>query len=207
MTEPGARGQGGDHYFAPSPRARSQPATVRLALPDLTLDLTTDRGVFSAERVDPGTRLLLTESAPPPPAGNLVDLGCGYGPAAITLARRSPAATVWAIDVNRRALDLTRANAAAAGVANVVVAGPDDVPDDLVVAGLWSNPPVRIGKAALQDLLSTWLARLGAGAPAWLVVHRHLGSDSLARWLAGCGYSVERRVSRQGYRVLEVRAG
>ena len=175
-----------------------------LVLPDLHLDLETDRGVFSRERVDPGTKLLLLEAPPPPAAGNLLDLGCGYGPLAVALARRSPEATVWAVDVNRRAVALTAENARAAGLANVAAVEPDDVPDGIRFAALWSNPPVRLGQAPLHGLLQRWLARLAPGASAFLVVHKHLGADSLARWLDGEGHPTRRLVSRMGYRILQV---
>jgi 16S rRNA (guanine1207-N2)-methyltransferase len=192
------------HYFSPRPGATSRPASVRLTLPDLDLDLATDRGVFSGGRIDPGTKILLLEGPAPPATGDLLDLGCGYGPIALALAVRSPAATVWAVDVNERARDLTRANAEAAGLTNVHVAAPDDVPPDVRFAAIWSNPPVRVGKAALHDLLDRWLARLADPGLAVLVVQKHLGSDSLHRWLEQRGWHVERRASRMAYRVLEV---
>jgi 16S rRNA (guanine1207-N2)-methyltransferase len=193
------------HYFSPSPDVPSRPSTVRLDLPDLSLALRTDRGVFSGARIDPGTRYLLTTAPPPPRAGHLADMGCGYGPIALTLATRAPGATVWAVDVNERALELTQANAAAAGLANVRVATPDAVPHDVRLAALWSNPPVRVGKAALHDLLEHWLGRLDTDGTALLVVQRNLGSDSLHRWLAARDWSVTRLGSRAGYRLLEVR--
>jgi 16S rRNA (guanine1207-N2)-methyltransferase len=192
------------HYFDVDPPVDSDRRQVRLVLPDLNLELTTDRGVFARDGVDPGTKLLVLEAPSPPTEGNLLDLGCGYGPIALTLGRRSPAATVWALDVNRRALALTDANATAAGVTNVRPVSPDDVPDDVRFVAIWSNPPVRVGKAALQVLLARWLGRLVPQGSAWLVVHKHLGSDSLARWLTGEGFPTERRCSRMGYRLLEV---
>jgi 16S rRNA (guanine1207-N2)-methyltransferase len=198
---------GDPHYFSSHPDAPSRPSTVRLELPDLSLPLQVDRGVFSAGGVDAGTKVLLLEAPEPPPAGDLLDLGCGYGPIAVTLATRSPGATVWAVDVNERALDLTRANAAAAGLDNVRVATPDGVPDDVRFAAIWSNPPVRVGKAVLHDLLVTWLARLTPEGRALLVVQKHLGSDSLHRWLEQRGWHVDRLTSRMAYRVLEVRRG
>tara|TARA_Y100000815_G_scaffold56800_1_gene46061 strand:- start:816 stop:1457 length:642 start_codon:yes stop_codon:yes gene_type:complete len=194
-------------YWTDSPGVASRPSEVDLLLPDVDLRLTTDRGVFSADRVDRGTRYLLLEG-PDLPTGpvDLLDLGCGYGPIACTLASRRPEARVWAIDVNERARDLCRANAAAAGLANVEVAAPDDVPVDLRLAAIWSNPPIRIGKPALHDLLTRWLDLLTHDGTAHFVVQRHLGADSLARWLDDRGWATERRGSRKGFRLLDVAA-
>jgi 16S rRNA (guanine1207-N2)-methyltransferase len=196
---------GASHYFDEHPSALSRPDRVVLALPDLTLTLATDRGVFAAGGIDPGTKLLLLESGSPPAGpADLLDLGSGYGPIALTLARRAPEATVWAVDVNARARDLCSANAAAAGLDNVRVTAPEDVPADVTFAGIWSNPPIRIGKPALHTLVRRWLDRLEAGGVARFVVQKHLGADSLHRWLAGEGWAVERLASRMGYRVLGV---
>jgi 16S rRNA G1207 methylase RsmC len=195
------------HYFAARPDVRSRPGRVRLDLPDRSLELATDRGVFSAERVDPGTKLLLMElpEAESWPDGPVLDLGCGYGPIACTVALRDPGREVWAVDVNERARELCSANAAAAGVGDRVrVAAPDEVPSDVRFGLMVSNPPIRIGKTALHDLLETWLGRLRDDGEGWLVVQKHLGSDSLAAWLAAPGWAVERVRSRQGYRVLQV---
>ncbi len=181
---------------------------VRLTLADLQLDLVTDRGVFAGQGIDPGTKLLLaTAPQPPPAATNLLDLGCGYGPIAVVCALRAPEATVWAVDVNARSLALTAQNAQRAECGDRVKAvAPTEVPTDVRFGAIYSNPPIRIGKPALHGLLSEWLARLEpTSGRAWLVVHKHLGSDSLARWLDGQRYGVTRMVSRMGYRVLEVR--
>ena len=192
-----------DHYFSPQPEAPHRPGLVRVVLPDVYLELATDAGVFSPGRLDPGTRLLLEESPDPPAAGDLLDLGCGYGPVACVLAARSPGAAVWAVDVNQRGLELCARNARAAGLANVRCVTPDAaVPARL--AAIWSNPPVRIGKDALHALLAGWLGRLGPGGSAYLVVGRNLGADSLHRWLAGQGWPVTRLAARSGYRLLQV---
>jgi 16S rRNA (guanine1207-N2)-methyltransferase len=173
-------------------------------MPDVNMVLESDAGVFSHGAVDAGTRFLLRRAPPPPPHGDVLDLGCGYGPIAVTLALRAPAARVWAVDVNRRALELTARNADAAGVTNVVAATPEEIPNELSFAAMYSNPPVRIGLGLLHPLLVEWLDRLAGGAGAHLVVHRHLGSDSLARWLDAQGYSVARVASHDGYRILRV---
>jgi 16S rRNA (guanine1207-N2)-methyltransferase len=192
------------HYFTARPGAPHRPGLVHVLLPGVHLELETDAGVFSPGRLDPGTRLLLDAAPAPPAAGDLLDLGCGYGPIALTLASRSPGATVWAVDVNERALELCARNAARAGLANVRVTTPGDPALTGTFAGIWSNPPIRVGKQALHEMLGTWLPRRSPGAAAYLVVQRHLGADSLHRWLAGQGWDVERIASRAGYRVLRV---
>lgn len=202
-----------DHYFSPSPAAASRAATVTLALPDVSVALRTDTGVFSPDRVDAGTKLLLLEApAIPPSAAHVLDLGCGYGPIAVAAAVRAPGAQVWAVDTNERAVGLCRHNAREAGVGDRVhalVVPADDplagVPDDVRFDVVWSNPPIRVGKAALHRLLLAALDRLSAEGEAVLVVHKHLGSDSLQRWLVAEGWPTERLVSRQGYRLLRVR--
>jgi 16S rRNA (guanine1207-N2)-methyltransferase len=194
----------GQHYFSRHPAAPARPRSVHVLLPDLHLELETDSGMFSPARLDPGTRLLLDTAPPPPESGDLLDLGCGYGPLALVLAARSPAARVWALDVNERALAACAANARRAGLPNLSCATPDDPLVPAAFRLIWSNPPVRIGKPALHALLATWLGRLLPGAEAYLVVQRHLGSDSLQRWLQQSGWPTERAAARASYRVLRV---
>ena len=176
-----------------------------LHLGELALELQADRGVFGSRAVDLGTLSLLREAPAPPLGGDILDLGSGYGPIAIALARQAPEARLWAVDVNERALELTRANAATANTSNVTASLPDDVPAGLRFAAIYSNPPVRVGKGPLHELLLRWLPRLEQGASAYLVVQRNLGSDSLAAWLSTQGYDVRRLKSKKGYRILEVR--
>jgi len=194
------------HYFEAQPAVASRPRALRLRLGELELELAADRGVFGFRGIDVGTMILLREAPPPPPSGELLDLGCGYGPIAVVLARRAPAAHVWAVDVNERAVELTRSNASAAGASNVTASRPEEVPADLQFDAIYSNPPVRVGKGPLHALLLEWLPRLKPGASAYLVVQRNLGSDSLAAWLATQGFAVRRLKSKKGYRILEVKA-
>ena len=191
-------------YFEAQPGVASERAEVTLALPDLNLRLTTDRGVFSHSSVDAGTRFLLQEAGVPT-GENLLDLGCGYGPIAITMARRAPRAVVWGVDVNERAVGLCDENAVANGCSNVRAFAVDDFPATVRFDTIWSNPPIRIGKDALHALLLKWLLRLTPNGVAVMVVQKHLGADSLTHWLADRGYSVDRLASRQGYRLVSVR--
>jgi 16S rRNA G1207 methylase RsmC len=189
-------------YFDDDPTVASDRVELEWSLPDGPLRLVTDAGVFGHGRVDSGTKLLLLKVSPPPPTGDLLDLGCGTGAIALTMARRAPAATVWAIDVNSRARALCEENAARNGLPNVRVVEPGGVPRDVRFGAIWSNPPIRIGKAALHDLLLTWLARLAPGAAAHLVVQKHLGADSLQRWLTATGFPTDRIAVGAGFRIL-----
>jgi len=197
-----------EHYFSATPGGESVYRTISVDLAGQHLAVTTANGMFSPERVDAGTRVLLGNVPPPPPGGNLLDLGCGWGPISISLALESPHATIWAVDVNQRALDVVRRNAEALGLTNINAVSPDDVPTDLGFMTIWSNPPIRVGKNELHAMMLAWLPRLEPGTDAWLVVQRNLGSDSLHRWLQAelpQDFAVTRAATNKGYRVLRAR--
>ena len=196
-----------EQYFDDDPTTESDPVMVDVSLPDTAFVMETDRGVFSRGHLDTATSMLLRADLPIASTGNLLDLGCGAGPIALTMARRSPGAIVWAVDVNSRARELASRNAERNALSNIRVASPDEVPADIRFATIWSNPPIRIGKAALHELLDTWLGRLEAAGSASLVVQKHLGADSLQRWLIELGYRCDRVGSKAGYRLFTVRSG
>ena len=197
-----------EHYFSGAPSGEPKLRQLSVSLAGRTVNVTTAGGVFSPERIDAGTSVLLAHTPMPPPGGDFLDLGCGWGPVALTLALDSPHATVWAVDVNQRALDLVRRNADDLGLENINACTPDDVPADITFRTIWSNPPIRVGKNELHDMLRMWLPRLEPGSDAWLVVQRNLGSDSLHRWLQAelpHDFAVLRAATNKGYRVLRVR--
>lgn len=199
---------GSDHYFSPAPRSDSSTRSIRVRLAGRELELLTAAGVFSPEHLDQGTRVLLDTVPEPPDSGHLLDLGAGWGPIAVSLALQAPDATVWAVDVNERALDLVRRNCQRLGIHNVNAVPPVDVPPEVRFAQIVSNPPIRVGKAELHGMLSHWLPRLDDDAGAWLVVAKHLGAESLQRWIgAELGFDVERAENSKGFRVLAVRRG
>jgi 16S rRNA (guanine1207-N2)-methyltransferase len=198
----------GDHYFTSSPDSARIVRTIHASIAGERRELVTANGVFSPEHIDTGTQVLLGAVPPPPPGGNLLDLGCGWGPIALTLALESPRATVWAVDVNERALDLVRANAQKLSIPNINAVTPENVPDDITFTTLWSNPPIRVGKNELHGMLKHWLPRIEDGSDGWLVVQRNLGSDSLHRWLQATfpdNFSFIRAATSKGYRVLRAR--
>jgi 16S rRNA (guanine1207-N2)-methyltransferase len=200
-----------DHYFTAEPASAAERRQLRVFLAGRELIVETAPGVFCPDRVDIGTAVLLREAPEPAAEGNLLDLGCGWGPIALTLGLRSPAASIWAVDVNQRALDLARDNAKALGVNDFHAMTPEEVPDDIRFAAIWSNPPIRVGKAVLHDMLLTWLPRLEAGGTAYLVVQKNLGANSLQSWLTGRlaamapdVFAVGRHATAKGFRLLSV---
>jgi len=199
---------GNDHYFSASPSSPDDLRRIRVTLAGRAVEVTTAGGVFSPDHVDSGTAVLLANTPPPPPGGHLLDLGCGWGPISLSLAMDAPHATVWAVDVNERALDLVRRNAEALGLTNINAVLPDDVPSDVSFRSIRSNPPIRVGKSVLHGMLQHWIPRLDERSDAWLVVQRNLGSDSLQRWLDATfadGYGVHRAATARGFRVIRVR--
>ncbi len=193
----------GEHYFTADPAAAATRHEVVFTVHGREFRLVASAGVFSASRLDPGTSVLLQRAPLPDEAttGHLLDLGCGYGPIAAVLAANAPRATVYAVDVNQRALELAGENTGP----NVVTALPDEVPQTVGFTQIWSNPPIRIGKPELHALLLRWLPRLTPDGTAWLVVAKNLGSDSLQRWLVEQGFEAERYANHKGFRILRVR--
>jgi len=205
-----ARHMSDEQYFTNQPRAEStagtsKQKTAKLHVDDKILQLVLDSGVFARKGIDAGTLVLIDTAAQPPASGHFLDLGCGSGAIALTLATRSPKANVYAVDVNERAVALTASNAKLNNLSNITSLLPTSVPEELRFDLIWSNPPIRIGKSELHGLLQLWLSKLTPTGEAWLVVNRNLGSDSLAVWLTSIGYQVDRLVSKQGFRVLRVR--
>lgn len=213
-----------EQYFSAEPSSKDVRRTLNVTLQGHDAQVQVSNGVFSGSRVDLGTSVLLKHAPEPPVSGNVLDLGCGWGPIALALAFASPEANVWAVDVNERALELTHVNAEANGCRNVHTTQVDEtstplpadrqsahcepIPGDFTFDAIWSNPPIRIGKEALHTLLMAWLPKLKVGGAAYLVVQKNLGSDSLIPWLdesLGEGFTASKYASSKGFRIIEVR--
>lgn len=195
----------GEHYFAAAPSSDVSYEPVRARVWGHDLDLVSASGVFSRGRVDKGTAVLVAEAEPRRDVRTVLDLGCGWGLLSTALAVHRPASQVWAVDVNERARSLAAENARRSGVADRVhVAAPEDLPSDLSVDEIWSNPPIRIGKHAVRELLLRWLPVLRPGGRALLVIGKNLGADSYQRWLNEQGHPAERVASAKGFRVLQI---
>lgn len=195
-----------EHYFTAEPASADERRTINVPLAGATRAVQVAPGIFSPDRIDQGTSVLLKHAPAPPATGTFLDLGCGWGPIALTLGLSSPDADVYAVDVNERAMDLACLNASSLGLDGVHVSAADGVPEDLRFDLIWSNPPIRVGKQVLHDLMRTWLPRLSENGEAYLVVQKNLGSDSLQKWLNDNldGLVTERFTSVRGFRILRV---
>ena len=194
------------HYFSAQPAGEftSREIQVRLAHQDFTVE--TAGGIFSPEHIDAGTEALLYSVPEPAQSGNLLDIGCGWGPLALTMALEAPEAQVYAVDVNERAVELTRRNAARLGLTNLTASTADALDHSLTFSTIWSNPPIRVGKDELHAIMRTWMPRLAPGGEAYLVVAKHLGADSFEKWLgtefAGT-HTISREDTRKGFRIIK----
>ena len=196
-----------DHYFSADPVAPFERESFTAELWGHELTFATGSGVFSRGHLDHATAVLFRELEPPV-QGQFLDLGCGYGVIGLAIARAVPLASVIGVEVNERAIALANENARAAGLdSRFVACTPEQVPGNQVFDEIWSNPPIRIGKAALHELLLTWLPRLTPDGRLVMVVGKNLGADSLQRWLTDQGWPTTRLASVKGFRVLETRRG
>lgn len=197
------------HYFSESPSSPAKPRDICVTLAGETYQVTTSSGVFSPEQLDRGTSVLLRQVPDPPAVGDILDIGCGWGPITLDAALRAPQTRVWGVDVNERSLALTKQNAERLGLTQVRVARPEDVPASMSFAEIRSNPPIRVGKQQLHELLETWLPRLVPGGAAYLVVAKHLGAESLQAWITkrfAETHEVDRYARDKGFHIIEVLA-
>jgi len=195
-----------EHYFSSEPTTKKKETEISFEVAGAKFDMAAASGTFSSTKLDPGTKVLLSQTALFPKDGNVLDLGCGWGPIGIVIAALCPETKVRAVDINQRSIEQTQANADRIGLSNFSTHLAEDLPNDVKFAAIWSNPPIRIGKVALHELLKNYLPRLEEGGKAYLVVQKNLGADSLVRWLAEefKDHEVSRVGTAKTYRVIEV---
>lgn len=195
-----------NHYFSESKEAELDPKPIAVTLAGQAVEVFTDGGVFSPEHLDTGTEVLLRQLEKVKPIGKILDIGCGWGPISLAISLSSPKSEVFAIDVNQKCLALTELNTQTLKLKNIRVSRPEEVDSKVQFDEIWSNPPIRIGKKALHEILETWLPRLRSGGVARLVVQKNLGSDSLQKWLTEKfeEFDVSRIDSAKGFRVIKV---
>ncbi|MEW6725289.1 MAG: methyltransferase [Bacillota bacterium] len=195
-----------EQYFTTRPSSREEVAEFSEEIRGIRLTLLTGGGVFSRNRIDFGTRLLL-EYLELPETGPFLDLGCGYGPIAITVARLRPGVRVIGVEVNQRAAQLAMENAVRNQAANVEIrTGSGFAP----VAGeqfsaIITNPPFRAGKALVHAWLEQAADHLAPEAALWVVVGNKQGAESLTGRMKQLYHEVGVVKCKGGFRVLRAR--
>jgi 16S rRNA (guanine1207-N2)-methyltransferase len=165
------------HYYTPDPNLPHDLRRIQYSLHGRTLEFLTDVGVFSRQKVDYGSHVLIRIL--PPLRGRVLDLGCGYGSIGICLAVLNPEARIVMADVNRRAVALAEENIHINGVENAEVLESDGFARlDGVFGTIVSNPPVRAGKKVVYSLFAESIRFLEAGGSLWLVMQKKQGAAS-----------------------------
>lgn len=195
-----------EHYFSQQPDSAAKAHDISFSVGGINFQAKSESGTFSVQKLDRGTEILLRSYEEFPVKGNVLDIGCGWGPISLAIAKHQPLTTVWALDVNQRSLRLTAENAKTNNLDNIRSVEAELIPSDLRFSGIWSNPPIRVGKSVLHGLMKSWLPRLEPGASAYLVVQKQLGAESFEKWLAleFPEMQVSRPDQNKGYRVIRV---
>ena len=195
-----------EHYFSADPSASSKTSEVFFRVGEKEFNLQAASGTFSSTKLDPGTKILLQHNDLFPSSGDVLDLGCGWGPITMAIASSSSNVKIWSLDVNNRSLELTAKNAKRLKLENVFPVKAEEIPIEQKFEEIWSNPPIRVGKAVLHELLLTWIPRLVDGGVGMFVVAKQLGADSLQAWLKDQfpDHEIIRLSTDKGFRVIRV---
>ena len=195
-----------EHYFSSDPAAPKKTVSVLIQVGGKEIEIEAASGTFSSSRLDAGTAVLLKHDEHFPKDGNVLDIGCGWGPIGLSIASVSKSSKVFGIDINQRSIEQSNLNSSNLGLTNYSAMHSRELPSDLRFSAIWSNPPIRVGKKVLHELMETYIPRLEPGGRAMLVVQKNLGADSFQRWLSSRFPEAEvTRVSTdKGYRVISL---
>ncbi|PJK16368.1 16S rRNA methyltransferase [Chryseomicrobium excrementi] len=195
-----------NHYYSNRPNVESKPSSISHTGRGHQFTLETDRGVFSKSGVDFGSRVLMEAFQAPQIEGDFADVGCGYGPIGLTLAKDFPGRVVHMVDVNERAVELAGKNASRNGIQNVRIAvsdGMERVPDQL--AAVITNPPIRAGKETIFRFYQQAYDRLASGGELWVVIQKKQGAPSTKDFLEELFSEVEVVEKVKGYWILNAK--
>lgn len=167
------------HYFT-NDYIKSNEHTINVIIKDTKLKFIVDNGIFSKKGLDFGTRTLLENIDLDANKGDILDFGCGYGPIGIYLKKMTNA-KIDMIDINKRALNLAEKNAKLNDVeVNVFESNIYENINkkyDVIV----TNPPIRVGKKILYEILFGANDHLKENGKLWLVVNKNSGAKSLVK--------------------------
>ncbi len=192
-----------EHYYSQNPTAAHKYKTLQITLRGKDYTFLTDAGVFSKDRVDRGTRLLI-QHMEIAKGDTVLDLGCGYGPLGIVAANLAYEGRIYLVDVNERAVELSKENLSLNGIHNAEVlqsngfSAIDNMRFDVII----SNPPIRAGKATVYQLMEDSLAHLKEGGRLYVVARTKQGARSLAKEIERLFGNVQEVGKGGGYRVM-----
>ena len=193
-----------DHYYSKKPHSQLQTEIIKCTLRDQALTFTTGSGVFSKKAIDFGTRLLIETFTEPTVEGSFLDLGCGYGPIGITLAKVYDERTVSMVDINERAVYLSNENIHRNDIENArafVSEGFAEIDEDQFAA-IITNPPIRTGKKVLYPLVEKSAEHLRKDGEFWAVVQKKQGAPSFIKLLETLFREVQVVERSKGYYIL-----
>lgn len=173
----------------------------------MKLHFKTDNGVFSKREVDFGSKVLIEAFQMPELNGNILDVGCGYGPIGLTLAKEFAERTVHMVDVNERALTLASENARINKIPNIQIYESDRLlnVEAKDFAAILTNPPIRAGKQVVHDILEQSYERLLEGGELWVVIQKKQGAPSAIKKLEEMFDEVEIVEKNKGYFIIKAK--
>jgi len=194
-----------DHYYSHNPNAASNPNKLDFHLRGFPFTFKTDSGVFSKSEVDYGSRVLIETFEEPNVDGPILDVGCGYGPIGLSIAKSYPTRTIHMIDVNERALRLAKENAELNNVDNVVIYESDRLLNvqETEFAAILTNPPIRAGKKVVFDILTQSFEHLKTKGELWVVIQKKQGAPSAKEKMKEMFDEVEVVKKDKGYYVIK----
>lgn len=198
-----------EHYFSQKPQSQSSPKTWSYRLSETDYTFTSDYGVFSKNEVDYGSQVLIRQYREPQIPGDVLDLGCGYGPIGITIASTYPDRHIVLADVNERAIHLAGENALQNKVGNSECVMSDCFSNlaDYTFASIVTNPPIRAGKKVVHAMIEESKAALAKNGELWVVIQKKQGAPSAKEKMLNIFGNVEVVVRDKGYFLLKASNG
>lgn len=194
-----------EHYYSQNQKVESEPKNWNYTLRNRSYRFKTDNGVFSKGEVDFGSKLLIETFEIPVIQGDILDVGCGYGPIGLSMASIMADRTIHMVDVNLRALGLAKENADLNGIRNVQIYESDKLEGikGNKFAAILTNPPIRAGKKTVHDIFEQSYERLLEGGELWIVIQKKQGAPSAIEKLEQLFSNVETVTKKKGYFILK----